>query len=536
MAAALKVQFSAALIERLKQPGAFSMMPARLNKRGGIEWMQTPDGIKEWSIRDAAGQGLLIRMTPGSASWYVQRKVGTRRMLRAFGSLRRTGSGELYTLPRARSEAAKLFGQLAEGRDPKKERREEIQRKEAAHKLSRATLLTAFEEMEKDLAGKGETTTAKDRAAVKKWMTKSPLFRVPFLEITRDDVARSFEPIRQAACGEVPWVKPWPGAPEGTDKDGKKKTKQQKKERGESKLSGGTFLKIHAYCAAAWKHKAIALKLPNAQFGPFVEYRSIRKYPASKRRKTWLDTGKQTGTAWIRNLVEYRDRMYAEDNPSPHLAVLADYALLVLLWGSRLRETLRLNWSQVDFEQRLVFLDPSTTKSGVLGVLPLTPWAEEILRDRHAHDQHWRPDDQVPFVFRSRRRGKQLYDPRRVFEELTEATGTKITSHDLRRTVATETAGDADAAVFSSLVIAAAILKHAQSRGAAGGAVTEGYLMQQAETMRPVFERREDRLREIAGLAPLSAKPKGQGAVDVDALLRDPVVRRAIAEKFVQGV
>ena len=62
------------------------------------------------------------------------------------------------------------------------------------------------------------------------------------------------------------------------------------------------------------------------------------------------------------------------------VSVVADYLMLLLLWGGRKTETQLLRWRDIDWEAKRVCYDPETTKARKAHYMPLTIWAAEILR------------------------------------------------------------------------------------------------------------------------------------------------------------
>jgi hypothetical protein len=88
-----------------------------------------------------------------------------------------------------------------------------------------------------------------------------------------------------------------------------------------------------------------------------------------------------------------------------------------------------------------------------------------------------------------------------ILETLQEQTGLWITSHNLRRTMATEIGMKAQMKQLTRLFVAGAVLHHA--KGWADSVVcraTEGYLMNKASALQPLFVERESRLRKFAAL------------------------------------
>jgi hypothetical protein len=131
----------------------------------------------------------------------------------------------------------------------------------------------------------------------------------------------------------------------------------------------------------------------------------------------------------------------------------------------------------------------------------------------------------------SRQHGKPIAEPRNILETLRDETGLWITAHDLRRTMATEIGMEAQMKQLTRLLVAGAALHHAQGQiGSVVSGATEGYLMDKASALRPLFVERENRLRKLAGL-PVEGEEKGVVADTTADLLRhalaDPEFQRA---------
>ena len=449
----------------------------------------------DWAVRDARCPGLSVRLTPGSKTWVVTRKAGAVKRVRKIGSASHASSPYLPA-EEARKVALKWLAALAVGADPKLEQQEK--RNEQAQVLlrERTTMAVALQELIDARAGKNSASTTKDRKAVQNWMAKAPLMRLSVAKVNLAAVDETLKPLLDAVNGEHPAIA-W----------------------GPKRAGAGSFLKTLAYLSQAWKRSAAQQNLQ--QGNPFTAWRAEHKMPVIPTRTTWLDTGSHDGKAWLRALVAFRDKV-----DKPHLAVLIDYFLLITLWGTRATETATLRWTEVDFEQNVIRLVPEYTKSGAPGYIPMTRWARQILEARRKQHEAWRgghPEwvfpsrQQVPRTTRKqrgpdwkepKRQEMHIVDGRTVLKTLAAAVGLRIKAHDLRRTVATEVGEVGTLAEAQRIVFAAQALKHASSRGGTSSPITEKYLMAQAENMRPLYERREQRLREIAGLKPFPGDKK----------------------------
>ena len=369
------------------------------------------------------------------------------------------------------------------------------------------TMGVAFAEYMKARQNKNALATHKDRLAVQKWMKNSPLWRVPVVAVTSADVEQSLAPLLARAKGEKVAKPPW----------GPKRP--------------GSIDKIYMYTQEAWKRAATELHLPPTMATPFLAWRKDVKWVEPKRRTRWLDTSEEQGKAWVRAVVHLHQQAHDPEplRLKPWRASLLDYYICILLWGTRLTETAKLEWAQVDTERQVVWLAPETTKTRILGCVPLTIWARQILGERQRLNEGWQPHS--PYVFPSRQKGKHIVSPQKTLATINTLAEVEISTHDLRRTIATDIAGERHPQEASSMLIAGAALQHAQ-RGGTASATTEGYVLNRAEILRPIYQAREDRLREIAGLQPLG-EPKHQSDDDViSRIFNDPALKEQLVKRL----
>ena len=109
----------------------------------------------------------------------------------------------------------------------------------------------------------------------------------------------------------------------------------------------------------------------------------------------------------------------------------------------------------------------------------------------------------------------------------------RLTAHDLRRSLARELGSDQELVETARLLVAGAALHHAAGKGGSKIAgATRRYLEDKATTLRPLFQKRENRLRELLGLPvekPASAPAAGLDMdVVLDRLRQDPAFLQQI--------
>jgi integrase len=516
-----KLELTPALVKGL----TFDRMITGINKLGRPTLGPTPPDTHDWIVRDTVVSGLFLRLTRGASTWYVQRKMGGKRTVRAMGHLwLGEGAETTLTLEQARKRAQIWLGLMAQGIDPLRVKKKQLEDNAKSSLRQSLTLGVSFQDYMDKTRQKAAKSTTEDREKVKRWMERSPMWPVPIEKLDRDHVEASLGPLLAYLHGHVKARPSW----------------------GPRSLSPGTFNKIYAWSAQAWRRGAGQLGLPNSRGeGPFALWKADQAWPKAKMKtsEVLLDPDTLDGKAWLKALVELQAKAHdpglLTNRPDPrtkgikpHTGVLVDFFVLVLLWGTRKTETSLLKWDQVDFRKRIVLLHPETTKSGALGAVPMTDWAEEILHKRREFNDRWRPDEPSPYVFPSRVRGKAVASPNGILVALEKQTGLKVRAHDLRHTVATEVGSQADLQRAASLALASAALHHAKGRGLIGGA-TALYVHRQAEALRDLFQRREDRLRSVVGL-PVNRKAAEASSLDefLDLAANDPEVQRMFFERM----
>lgn len=145
-----------------------------------------------------------------------------------------------------------------------------------------------------------------------------------------------------------------------------------------------------------------------------------------------------------------------------------DYLMLTLLYGTRAKELMQLQWEWVNWTARTITLPASVTKQKRSHTLPLTPWTLGILKRRYDARK-----PEVSYVFPGDVDGQPMKDVR---VSLTKAGSATLKLHDLRRTLVTHCA---------SLGISGARLKALV--GHARDGVTEAYDQREVEQVRRDF-------------------------------------------------
>lgn len=157
-----------------------------------------------------------------------------------------------------------------------------------------------------------------------------------------------------------------------------------------------------------------------------------------------------------------------------------DVLLMALFTGMRRSEVVTLRWTYLDLEGGLLRLPK--TKNGDPLELPLSSFLAELLKDRldRAEGSEW--------VFPGTGRTGHLTEVKSFVARVKKASGVEFTMHDLRRTFIT---------VAEGLDLSAYALKRLVNHRA-GGDVTAGYIVHDAERLREPVERVAQRLLLLA--------------------------------------
>lgn len=151
-----------------------------------------------------------------------------------------------------------------------------------------------------------------------------------------------------------------------------------------------------------------------------------------------------------------------------------NYVMLLLCSGLRKSEGMRLRWDDIDWHKKnFVVRD---TKNTTDHFVPLSGMLAEVLgRQKEALKK--RGKEASPWVFPSKFNESHMTEPKSQLKRICDYTGIEFRFHDLRRTFATH----AQANGVAYELIQKALNHKSQS-------VTEGYIITQIDTLRPVFD------------------------------------------------
>jgi integrase len=466
----MRVPFTAALIQSLH----FERRPVSWSEKGGLKTEPTSPKVHDWILRDASTPGFGIRLTRGSASYFVQRKRGS-------STSDRWVLQDQHNLTAARKQAVDWLAAMARGDDPREVKRKKARDREEAKQLGKNTFGTVYQRFVHEGVNL-KPGSIKDRAKVIGWMDDSALWETPLHLVDKALVAATFKPIFEAAD----------------------RARAAKRAAGDMKTKRGGGAKQDV--ATAWKCLTLSGTCWNradgqkATHNPFAAWRKEHKktLPLVEPRTQVLSTNRTKGQAWLKAL----DALRADERH--RVSVVADYLMLVLMWGGRKTETRLLRWRDVSWDDGQVCFDPETTKARKAHYMPLTPWASQILKGRRDRNEaagypvsgnsHVFP---TAAIMKGREIGQPIVDYRGVSEMLQDQTGLWIRAHDLRRTLASEIFG-----TTQNVATVEIALGHGSKKS-----VTRGYIQSAVEALRPLYEAREKRLREVIGLDAATGMP-----------------------------
>ncbi|CAH1656168.1 Tyr recombinase domain-containing protein [Hyphomicrobiales bacterium] len=340
-----------------------------------------PDGRQEVLIWDSAMNGLALRVGKTRRSWsYVYRPAGSG--ARANPQKISLGAWPAVTVARARQLAQIQAGQIAAGKDPAAERREEKRRETAtigklldgyeANLLRRryANRGVVMKTLRRGLAGldKRDAISLSRRDLVER-IDAAAISR---LVVAEDPVART--PAARVVGG--------PGA--------------------------SADLRKHLRTFFEWTTNSGA-----TPFNPLAGLRRERATRAERIDRT--ERGRALSDAELL-------RVWSAADPT---AAFGRYVRALILTGARRREMSRLHWSMVQ-EDRLV-LPPSHTKQGRPHEIPIVRPLKRILAQC--------PRVTSGLVFASARSGGEFGGWTQYVEKLQKTSGVRFTLHDLRRTM-----------------------------------------------------------------------------------------------------
>ena len=151
-----------------------------------------------------------------------------------------------------------------------------------------------------------------------------------------------------------------------------------------------------------------------------------------------------------------------------------NYVMLLLCSGLRKGEALSLRWNDIDWDNKCFVV--GDTKNATDHSVPMSAMLQIILRNQMAAVKVSKKKDSE-WVFPARNGSGHMTEPKSQLEKICSFNNISFRLHDLRRTFATHAQANG-----ISLDLIRRALNHKS------GGITEGYLLTQIETIRPVFD------------------------------------------------
>ena len=178
---------------------------------------------------------------------------------------------------------------------------------------------------------------------------------------------------------------------------------------------------------------------------------------------------------------------------------VCDYVEAALFTGLRKTELVMLEWTQVDMEQRIFWVNE--TKNGSPLTLPISDHLMTIFRRRRS----LMTDSK--YVFNANNQAGRVIEPKKVIYKIAELAGIKFTLHDLRRTYTT---------VAERIQTSTYTLKRLLNHKSGRNDVTAGYTVLTPEELRLPAQAVEDKILVLAGRKEESQKANTN--LDIDSL------------------
>lgn len=197
--------------------------------------------------------------------------------------------------------------------------------------------------------------------------------------------------------------------------------------------------------------------------------------------KTWNRVNRRNSVISVDELpVWYQGVSSLRDGDRNNHGVTRDFLLFTLFTGLRRTEALTLKWEQINFRKNIFTI--YDTKNHLEHTLPLTDFLVDSLKRRKAGN----PDGFI-YVFPDVSKTTHLQEPKSVIKKVSEMTGVKFSTHDLRRTFIT---------IAESLDISHYALKRLLNHKESND-VTSGYIIDDVERLRGPMNAIHNRILEL---------------------------------------
>ncbi|MBB4287515.1 site-specific integrase [Roseospira goensis] len=367
------------------------MRVQRITKKSTLDPLRKEPPDKRLLIWESETRGFGVRVTEtGKVTFVFQYRDAT-------GTSKRVTIGEFgqpWTVDMARDRAVDMQRAVAEGRDPREEKRE------ARNALTIGEVVTRYlDEGPTDKPGKKASSWTTDRSNLTRHVM--PLLgNRPARSVTKDDVARWLADVVEGKTATV---------------------ERTGKARGVARVQGGPGTAARALAVFGammeWAHgKGIVPGNPVAEVKP----------PKAKKKDRFLSESEvsRLNRAML-SLVDDLDML----RPAS-----ADCFRLLMLTGCRKEEVASLRWEYIDLERGLLNLPDS--KTGAKVVVLALPAVDMLaaLRERRT---------EAPWVFPARRGDGPIGGLQKDWEMVREWAGVEgVRIHDLRHSFASFAAAD----------------------------------------------------------------------------------------------
>jgi integrase len=201
--------------------------------------------------------------------------------------------------------------------------------------------------------------------------------------------------------------------------------------------------------------------------------------PVRLKKRQWHKVPRRKTIVPSHRLPDFHAAVMALENP-----VARDYLRFLLFTGLRRGEAAALRWEHIDFELGVIRIPPELTKSDEPLDLPMTDYVRALLLERGKKGRE-------AFVFPADSASKHIEEPAHPLGLIAEATGIRVTAHDLRRNYITAAEGTPNITPMA----AKALVNHSS-----GTDVHSGYVVLTPQDLKVPAQRICNTLKRLCGI------------------------------------
>lgn len=216
--------------------------------------------------------------------------------------------------------------------------------------------------------------------------------------------------------------------------------------------------------------------------------KDLPENPVRGLKRSWFKIRRRTRLVKFDQLADFYAAIGSLENE-----VVADYVRFVLFTGTRRGEAAGLRWDAIDFGAKTILFKGEDVKNGDHFKLPMSDVVSDLLVARRARGVVG------DYVFPANSESGHIEEPKSSFAEIAEASGIKVSPHDLRRTFETV----AESCDLSPYALKA-LINHRLPQESQND-VTGGYVIMSTERLRHAAQTVADRLKELCGIEPVEA-------------------------------